>query len=146
MTNTDNTVPAVIDGVFGSEAPKKKRGRPKKSDIEAAKKPGKVGRPKETTGRIQELKARLLATSGERVLNEIIRKALDPTDKDQIAALKMCIDRVLPISLFEKGAGKSNSVQIQIINTSDNAQTVINGSDDDDDITDIEYTETNGET
>jgi len=55
-----------------------------------------------------------LATSGEKIVNEIIRKALDPEDKDQIAALKMCIDRILPVSLFEKSAGRSNQIQINI--------------------------------
>jgi|688.fasta_scaffold372748_1 hypothetical protein len=90
---------------------KNKGGRPSKKALAATK---KRGRPPETTGRIAELKARLLATSGEKVVNEIIRKALDPEDKDQIAALKMCIDRILPVSLFEKSAGRSNQIQINI--------------------------------
>jgi len=92
-------------------APKKK-GRPTKASLEAAKKV--MGRPKETSGRIAELKARLLATAGDKVLNEIIRKALDPEDKDQIAALKMCLDRVLPISLFEKNNARGNQIQVNI--------------------------------
>lgn len=126
---------------------KTKIGRPKKSDIEAAKKPGKgkVGRPVETAGRIAELKARLITTTGSRVLNEIIRKALDKDDKDQIAALKMCIDRVLPLSLFEKNAGRSNAVQIQIINTSDKAITTISDGTIDDAITEIEFEEVDGD-
>lgn len=127
--------------VSEQEKPKKKMGRPRKADLEAAKKPGKVGRPIETAGRIQELKARLLATSGERVLNEIIRKALDPEDKDQIAALKMCIDRVLPISLFEKGAGRSNSVQIQIINSAEKTTTEISTEEEEENTLDIQFEE-----
>ena len=123
------------------EPVKKKRGRPRKADLEAAKKPGKVGRPVGTSGRIQELKARLLATDGERVLNEIVRKALDPEDKDQIAALKMCIDRILPISMFEKNAGRSNAVQIQIINTAENSSTTISSTEDEEDTIDVELTE-----
>ena len=36
-----------------------------------------------------------------------------------MAALKMCIDRVLPLSLFEKDAKKgSNQVQINIVGVS----------------------------
>lgn len=89
-----------------------KGGRPSKEKLEATKRV--MGRPKETTGRIAELKARLLATSGEKVVNEIIRKALDPNDKDQIAALKMCLDRILPVSLFEKSAGRGNQIQVNI--------------------------------
>jgi hypothetical protein len=117
---TDITTKAT-DSVVNS-TPKKKRGRPSKKELTAAKKV--LGRPKETTGRIAELKARLLATSGDKVLNEIIRKALDPEDKDQIAALKMCIDRILPVSLFEKSAGRSNAITINI-STGDN--TVVAG-------------------
>lgn len=98
-------------------------GRPSKKELAATR---KVGRPKETAGRIAELKARLLATSSDQVLNEIIRKALDPTDKDQIAALKMCIDRILPISLFEKTAGRSNAITINI-STGEGNQTVVEG-------------------
>jgi hypothetical protein len=91
---------------------RKGKGRPSKKALEATR---KVGRPKETVGRIAELKARLLATSGDKVVSEIIRKALDPTDKDQIAALKMCMDRILPVSLFEKSAGRGNQIQINIL-------------------------------
>jgi len=43
---------------------------------------------------------------------------MDDGDKDQVACLKMCIDRLLPISHFEKqGQGRSNSIQVQIVTT-----------------------------
>ena len=77
---------------------KRKRGRPRKTDVEAKKKRGVVGRPPGEAARIKELHARLLATSGETVIKTIIKKALDDEDKDQVACLKMCIDRVLPMS------------------------------------------------
>ena len=94
---------------------KRGRGRPRKTEVEAKKKRNKVGRPPGETARIKEFHARLLATSGETVINTIIKKALDDEDKDQVACLKMCIDRVLPMSYFEKGrdAGRG-SVNIQI--------------------------------
>jgi len=95
----------------------RKRGRPKKADIEAAKKPGngKVGRPVGDNGRIQELKARLLSTSGNKVIDTIVRIALDDNHQGQMAALKMCIDRQLPMSLFEKDAKRgSNAITINI--------------------------------
>lgn len=93
----------------------RKRGRPKKADIEAAKRPGKVGRPVGDTGRIQELKARLLTTSGNKVIDTIVRIALDDNHQGQMAALKMCIDRQLPLSLFEKDAKRgSNAITINI--------------------------------
>ncbi len=68
--------------------------------------------------RIKEFYARLLCTSGEKVIETVLRKAMDDTDKDQVACLKMCIDRLLPISHFEKDkAGRSNAIQVQIVTT-----------------------------
>lgn len=105
---------------------KRKRGRPRKTDVEAKKKRGVVGRPPGEAARIKEFHARLLATSGETVINTIIKKALDDEDKDQVACLKMCIDRVLPMSYFEKGrdAGRG-SVNIQISMVGDKQTEVI---------------------
>lgn len=93
----------------------RRRGRPPKSLVESKKKPGKVGRPAGDAQRIQEFKARLLSSSGTKIIDTVIRKALDDEDKDQIAALKMCMDRLLPTSLFEKDAkGQRNAVTINI--------------------------------
>ena len=95
----------------------RKRGRPKKADIAAAKKPGngKVGRPIGDNGRIQELKARLMATAGTKVIDKIIHIALNDEHPGQMAALKLCIDRQLPLSLFEKDAKRgSNAITINI--------------------------------
>ena len=93
----------------------RRRGRPPKSLVESKRKRGKVGRPAGDAQRIQEFKARLLSTSGTKIIDTVIRKALDDDDKDQIAALKMCMDRLLPTSLFEKDAkGQRNAVTINI--------------------------------
>ena len=97
---------------------KKNRGRPRKTDIEAKKQRNAVGRPPGEAARIKEFYARLLSTSGERVIETVLRKAMDDTDKDQVACLKMCIDRLLPLSHFEKDkAGRSNAIQVQIVTT-----------------------------
>lgn len=96
----------------------KKRGRPTKAALAEARKPGKgkVGRPKDDKGRILDLKARLMATSGNKVIDKIIQIALDDGNAGQMAALKMCIDRQLPLSLFEKDAKRgSNAVTINIV-------------------------------
>ena len=99
-------------------SPPKKRGRPRKADIEAKKKRTVVGRPPGEAARIKEFYARLLSTSGEKVIETVLRKAMDDTDKDQVACLKMCIDRLLPLSHFEKDkAGRSNAIQVQIVTT-----------------------------
>jgi len=113
---------------------KRKRGRPRKTDVEAKKKRGVVGRPPGEAARIKEFHARLLATSGETVINTIIKKALDDEDKDQVACLKMCIDRVLPMSYFEKGKDATRgNVNIQISMVGDTKGEVI------DQPQDIEY-------
>ena len=93
----------------------RRRGRPPKAIVESKKHRGKVGRPAGDAQRIQEFKARLLSSSGTKIIDTVIRKALDDDDKDQIAALKMCMDRLLPTSLFEKDAkGQRNAVTINI--------------------------------
>jgi len=73
------------------EAPKRKRGRPKKSEVEAKKKGnrGVRGRPPGDAARINEFKARLLATSGDKVINKVIQIAQDDEHPGQMAALKM---------------------------------------------------------
>ena len=102
---------------------RRKVGRPLKKDIEAKKKGnrGKVGRPAGDAARINEFKARLLGTSGDKIIETLIHKALDPNDKDQIAALKMCVDRVLPLSMFDaaKNSGQSPQISINITSLGD---------------------------
>jgi uncharacterized ferredoxin-like protein len=109
--------------------------------VESKKKRNKVGRPAGDAQRIQEFKARLLSSSGTKIIDTVIRKALDDEDKDQIAALKMCMDRLLPTSLFEKDAkGQRNAVTINITgigaSTVEAVETV-----DEIEITDVEYEE-----
>ena len=92
-----------------------KKGRPRKVDIEAKKKRSVRGRPPGEAARIKEFYARLLSTSGDKVVQTVLRKALDDDDKDQVACLKMCIDRLLPMSYFEKEKGSGrNAVNITI--------------------------------
>ena len=101
-----NTFPAPV---------KRGRGRPKKSDIERFKKQP-IGRPKNDTGRMQELKTRLLATSGERIIQKVLNIAYNDEHPSQMAALKLCWDRMLPLSMFEKDArGGRAAVTINIV-------------------------------
>ena len=97
---------------------KVKKGRPTKASIAAKKKGNRnaVGRPKGDAARINELKARLLATSGDKVINKVIAIALEDGHPVQSAALKMCMDRVLPVSYFDKknDSGGRNAVSITI--------------------------------
>jgi hypothetical protein len=104
-----------VQPVVSTAPVKRKAGRPKKSDIQAKLKRETRGRPKGDAGRLAELKARLLATSGERVINKVIEVAMTDGHPGQMAALKLCMDRVLPVSLFEKDtSGASRGITINI--------------------------------
>ena len=123
------------------DVPKKRgRGRPRKAEVEAKKKRGVVGRPPGEAARIKEFHARLLATSGETVINTIIRKALDDDDKDQVACLKMCLDRVLPMSYFEKDKdARKGNVSIQISMVGDAKAIVDQTEEEEQDYQDVEF-------
>ena len=108
----------------GLVAPKiRTRGRPPKADMLAVKNrtKNKIGRPVGDTGRIQEFKERLLATGGTRILDKMISIALNDNHPGQMAAIKMSIDRLLPVSLFEasKAAGSIPSISINITGLTD---------------------------
>lgn len=100
---------------------KKKRGRPKKAAVAAKTKGkrGQVGRPKGDAGIMNEYKARMLASpKSKRVLDTILDAALDNDHKNQAAAWKLVMDRILPSSLFEKDVsnGSKPSINITISN------------------------------
>jgi len=83
----------------------KKIGRPKKQDVESKKltNRGKVGRPPGDAAIINEYKARMLASPKSRkVLDSILDAALNDDHKNQAAAWKLLMDRMLPVSYFEK--------------------------------------------
>lgn len=102
----------------------KRVGRPKKDSVESKKptKRGKPGRPKGDAAIINEYKARMLASPKSRkVLDAILNAALDDEHKNQAAAWKLVMDRMLPLSYFEKdkeGGGRP-SVSISITGIGD---------------------------
>jgi len=112
------------------EPVKRGRGRPKKSEIEARKKGnrGVRGRPPGDAARINEFKARLLATAGDRVIDKIIHIAMDDEHPGQMAALKMCMDRVLPMSYFDKDKMGNSRSNVSITITGVGGETTIIGS------------------
>ena len=113
MSDIEDLSPSLV--VLSPTTAPRRRGRPPKSIVESKKKRGKVGRPAGDAQRIQEFKARLLSSSGTKIIDTVLRKAMDDNDKDQVACLKMCLDRMLPTSLFEKDAkGQRNAVTINI--------------------------------
>lgn len=95
-------------------------GRPKKSSVSSKKKGsrGAVGRPKGDAAIINEYKARMLNSPRSRaVMDAIFEAATDPDHKNQAAAWKLVMDRILPVAAFEKDivkdAGRS-AIQINI--------------------------------
>ena len=97
----------------------KRVGRPKKSAVAKVTK-GKrnsVGRPKGDASIINDYKARMLASPKSRkVLDSILNAALDDDHKNQAAAWKLCMDRLLPVSYFEKDkeTGGKSAINISI--------------------------------
>lgn len=88
--------------------------------------------PKTDTLRLKELKEVLLKTGGKNVVQKVVDIALDDSHPGQMAALKMCMDRTLPVSIFEKEKGQRSAVTINITGLGD-APTIIEAKD----ITDV---------
>jgi hypothetical protein len=123
----------VVDNQDGVVVPKKRgKGRPPKTDLEAVRNrtKGKVGRPKNDTGRMQEFKERLLATGGTRILDTMIRIALDDNHPGQMAAIKLAVDRILPMSAFDAAKNGGSTPQVTINISGINEPKIIGSSDD----------------
>ena len=115
----------MLDSSDNNEPPKR-RGGPTKAEIAAksAKRHNsaggrkKVGRPKGDAGIINEYKARMLASPKSRkVLDSIFNAAMDDDHKNQAAAWKLVMDRILPVAAFEKDIvqnGGKSAIQINI--------------------------------
>ena len=79
---------------------------------------GKVGRPKGDAAIINEYKARMLASPKSRkVLDTMFEAAMDDDHKNQAAAWKLVMDRILPVAAFEKDVAQNigkSAIQINI--------------------------------
>ena len=82
-----------------------------------SKTPIKRGRPAGMRARQLELKQTLLEHPDiPKVIETVIRTALDDNHKNQTAAQKILMDRMLPINTFEKAADSREKINI-VINT-----------------------------
>lgn len=93
-------------------SPPRKAGRPKGSGkgVSVRKVAGRVKAAKSTT---LALTHKLLSGAADKVVAEIIRKAMDPADRDQKDMLKLCFDRIAPIAAFERAnASQMNRVEV----------------------------------
>lgn len=113
-----------------------KIGRPKKTDITEIKESRSVGRPKGDAAIINEYKLRMLnSPKSAKVLEAIYDAALNDEHKNQAAAWKLIVDRIVPVSAFEQskqGNGGAPTISINISSLgSPKIETL-------DDVTDIE--------
>ena len=80
-----------------------------------SKTPVKRGRPAGMRARQLELKQTLLEHPDvPTVIETVVRTALDETHKNQTAAQKILMDRILPISTFDKGTDFKERINIII--------------------------------
>jgi hypothetical protein len=116
--------------------------RPKKTELAAVKNKNKgiIGRPKGDKAIIDEYKARMLnSPKSAKVLESIFDAALNDDHKNQAAAWKLIVDRIVPISAFEqaKQGGGTPAVSINIMGLGQ-ATTTVTQDDVEVDISDVE--------
>ena len=106
-----NVVDALPDNL-------KKKGRPKGSGkmtlTKYADNPTALILPKTEQQKIKELKDLLINSAGSNVVHKAIEIAMNDEHPAQAAMLKLCMDRMLPVSLFEKEGKQRNAVTINI--------------------------------
>jgi hypothetical protein len=102
---------------------KKPRGRPKTVKV-AIPKPMTMARyadspqslvlPKTEHQKVKELKDLLINSAGANVVYKAVEIAMNDEHPAQMAAIKLCMDRMLPVSLFEKEGKQRSAVNITI--------------------------------
>jgi hypothetical protein len=117
-----------------------KKGRPPKSDLKEIKESRSVGRPKGDAAIINEYKLRMLnSPKSAKVLEAIYDAALNDEHKNQAAAWKLIVDRIVPVSAFEatKTGGGTPQISINISGLSSPTVETL------EDITDVEVRDYN---
>jgi hypothetical protein len=115
-----------------------KKGRPPKSDLKEIKESRSVGRPKGDAAIINEYKLRMLnSPKSAKVLEAIYDAALNDEHKNQAAAWKLIVDRIVPVSAFEATKTGGGTPQISINISSVGAPTVQTT----DDVIDVDVTD-----
>ena len=115
------------------ELEKKKRGRPVKMTIQRYAENPPLVLPKTDHQRIKELKELMIRSGGKDVAEKVIQIALNDDHPGQMTALKMCMDRTLPVSMFEKDKQQRSAVTISITGLGVTTPTIIP----EEDITDV---------
>lgn len=95
--------------------------------------------PESKKARAQEVLATMLGRKGKNVVQKVLDKALNDEDEDQMACLKLVMDRILPADYLNKVKGKSNQISIQIMGV---GETTIQSSEvEEEDLVDVDYEE-----
>jgi hypothetical protein len=101
---------------------KRGRGRPKgsfKTDLaRLAEGKGAIAGKTEYQ-KIKELKSMLLDDAGHQIVGKAIEIAMNDEHPHQGAMIKLCVDRLLPLSLFEKEKNLRSAITINITGLSD---------------------------
>lgn len=102
----------------------KKRGRPVKMTIQRYAENPPAILPKTDHQRIKELKELMIRSGGKDVAEKVIQIALNDDHPGQMAALKMCMDRTLPVSMFEKDKAQRSAITINITGLGETPQVI----------------------
>lgn len=95
--------------------------------------------PESKKARAQEVLATMLGRKGKNVVQKVLDKALNDEDDDQMACLKLVMDRILPADYLNKVKGKSNQISIQIMGV---GETTIQSSEvEEEELVDVDYEE-----
>lgn len=108
-----------------------KVGRTSKKELKAITENRSVGRPKGDAAIINEYKLRMLnSPKSAKVLEAIYDAALNDEHKNQAAAWKLIVDRIVPVSVFEAQKAGNSSMPTISINISSVGQPTIETLDD----------------
>lgn len=108
------TVDSATNSTINSTIPKKK-GRPKGSVKLTLQRVANNPELLKTDGdKLKELKGLLISSRGKDVVEKALEIAMNDEHPHQGAMIKLCMDRLLPVSLFEKDKAQRSAVTIQI--------------------------------
>jgi len=149
---SEETLVKEAKAILNEPEVKRKAGRPKKGEIVAKKQKNKgvLGRPKGDTAIINEYKARMLnSPKSAKVLEAIYDAALNDDHKNQAAAWKLIVDRIVPVSAFEATKANGSTPQISInisglTSPSILADEVVEQQEHEHDITDVQIKDVGG--
>jgi hypothetical protein len=115
---TSHSVGQKMNAVDALPDKLKKKGRPrsigKMTLSKYADNPSALVLPKTEQQKIKDLKDLLINSAGSNVVIKAVEIAMNDEHPAQMAALKLCMDRMLPVSLFEKEGKQRSAVNITI--------------------------------